>query len=162
MPAVAATSMKPSLAPPEIVLASEFSSLRVALDGQTGGPVRVWDDSTGLDVSAAVVLREGGGEVRGPAGGLSYPGTTDVAIAGPAGPLRERVLLDGRQFVVPVATTQPERWSLVWRYELREEWQTVLLPHRSQRSSDHAGWTSGHWGFSSRPPCSVRLRSCLP
>jgi hypothetical protein len=105
------------------VLASEFGDLRVELDPGTGAPCRLWlagseDDAVEVDVAATLVT---GGTDRGTAlGGLAYEGTQDVHLAGSGiGRLVEQVHADRRTFELDVATTEPGRWSVRWRHELR-------------------------------------------
>lgn len=138
--------MEPDIAtsvdPGSLVLESEFSGLRVALDPSTGAPVRVWD---GGPAHAAPVLRcdltilDGGEERRGPIGGLEYPGTEDVVLSGPGGVVvHEQVDTDRRRFRIEVATSRPDLWAVTWTYELRAAWPRLAVRVEVHARSDTA------------------------
>lgn len=107
-----------------LVLASEFSELRLELDPLSGAPRRLWSASApedGVDLACSVKIAAGGTEHRAPAGGLEYHGTVDVTLAADGvGKVAEQVTLTGRTFSVGSRTSRPEEWSLTWGYEFRE------------------------------------------
>jgi glycosidase len=63
-------------------------------------------------------LVTGGGEVRGPIGGLEYPGAREVAVGGGIGGVRAVDVPGGRRFSVDVHTADPERWAVTWHHTL--------------------------------------------
>lgn len=103
-------------------LTSEFSDLVLHLDPATGAPVRLSSDGHALDLQCRVRIVTEGCEVRAAAGGLDYIDTVDVEIApGSVGRLRNQVELRSRRITVPVATSDPGRWSALWHFEFQAE-----------------------------------------
>ena len=124
------------------MLSSEFSELRLQLDPRTGAPRRLWRASApelAVDVDCAVGIVTGGTEHRGPTGGLEYRDTSDVTLAPHGiGRVTERAGLSGRLFIVHALTSQPDRWSLTWRYEFRAEQPRISVSLELHALADDA------------------------
>ena len=100
-------------APSDLLLASEFSGLRIELDPVTGLPAAVSTDSVGrIRFSTQFSLVHGGTEARGAVGELAYPGAEQTSSLEIRGAITEHLLRDGRRYVVPVAISG-------WTGELR-------------------------------------------
>ena len=111
-----------------IALTSEFSDLVVDLDPSTGAPLRLSSGGHTLTLQCRVRLITEGLEARAAAGGLDYVDTTDVFLApNGVGSVSEQVMLGSRRFDVPVATSDPERWSALWHVEFKAEWPRLSV-----------------------------------
>jgi hypothetical protein len=112
-----------------VVVEDASSGLGLELDPATGEPRRLFAADVGwVPVSCRLSVDTGGEEARGPIGGLVYPGTIEVTLAGDGhGPVREDRDAGERSFSWTSKSTQPDHWAVTWRVRFRDQHPRIAI-----------------------------------
>ncbi len=151
----------------EVELRSEFSPLTLKIHLATGLPTSIHSARAGIIVplTATIEALLGGIDRRGPVGNLIYNGEVLDAAVTTTGPIRSRLLRNGREFVVPTAiggwnldiiyTFRAAEPSLTWAWRLKPaanaDPMRDLIVTLDLQLDDPARWTVNAPGNQVRP-----------